>query len=177
MEDLTLRRIRPEDGELLRELRLRSLLDAPNAFGQSVSEASMRGEADWQQQARQASSGDRRAWYVAEGTLGAAGLVQGRRRPPRDLLVFSMWVDPQVRRAGVGRRLIETVEAWGIEWGAARTVLWVFGSNEPAIRFYRSLGFEVQADGEDAEAGRNFGALAMARPVVGGLSRPVSAQG
>jgi GNAT superfamily N-acetyltransferase len=166
MDEVTLRRIGPDDGELLRDLRLRSLADAPGAFGQSVSEASMRGEADWQQQARQASAGDRRAWYLAETDGRATGLVQGRRRPPDDLLVFSMWVDPQVRRAGVGRRLIETVEAWGREWGATRTVLWVFGSNEPAIRFYRSLGFEVLGDGEDADSGRNFGALAMARSIA-----------
>lgn len=158
------RRIRPEDGELLREMRLRSLDDAPEAFGQSVSEASMRGEADWQQQARQASTGDRRAWFLAHGPTGVTGLVQGRRRPPRDLLVFSMWVDPQTRRGGVGRRLIETVEAWAGEWGATRTVLWVFGSNELALRFYRRLGFEVDTTGEDADSGRNFGALAMSRP-------------
>ena len=80
-------------------------------------------------------------------------------------MVFSMWVDPAVRRLGVGRRLIEAVETWAQAWGATQTVLWVFASNEPALRFYRRLGFSVVADGPDAEAGYQYGASAMTRPI------------
>jgi GNAT superfamily N-acetyltransferase len=166
MPQITVRRIGPEGGGILRDLRLRSLRDAPTAFGQTVTDAAARDDQDWQQQARQASTGDRRAWFIAQDD-GArlVGLVQGRRRPPADLLIFSMWVDPDLRRSGVGRQLIDAVLAWSRSWGGGHSVLWVFGTNEPAIRFYRRLGFQVEHGTADAASGRTYGALAMSRSV------------
>jgi GNAT superfamily N-acetyltransferase len=166
MPQIIVRRIGPLEGATLRDLRLRSLRDAPEAFGQNVVDAAARDDQDWQQQARQASYGDRRAWFIAEDEAHHRfGLVQGRRRPPSDLLIFSMWVDPAQRRSGVGRQLIDGLEEWSRTWGATHSVLWVFGTNEPAIRFYRRLGFEVEPDSADADSGRTYGALAMSRPV------------
>lgn len=168
MEELRVRRIRDDEAPLLREVRLRALADAPEAFGQTVAEAASRSDDEWRQQARQSAAGDRRAWFLAEVWSAAAesrlvGIVNGRRRPPEDLLVFSMWVDPQLRRLGIGRRLIDAIDAWGHAWDARRTVLWVFAANESAIRFYRSLGFDVESEGPDGEIGRSYGALAMSR--------------
>ncbi len=124
----------------------------------------------WRQQARAAASGDRRAWFIAETgpPWVALGLVNGRRRPPTDVLLFSMWVDPAGRRRGIGRRLIEALDAWASRWGAQRTVLWVFAGNEPAIRFYLRLGFMIEMNGPDAETGKSYGALAMVRPTLTG---------
>lgn len=167
MQQTSVRRIGPDDAERLRDLRIRSLRDAPEAFGQTITDATARERQDWQQQARQASSGDRRAWFIAEDESGRpVGLVQGRRRPPEHLLIFSMWVDPLLRRTGLGRQLIEGVEAWARTWGGRWSVLWVFGTNEPAIRFYRRLGFEVELETPDAESGRTYGALAMSRTIA-----------
>jgi GNAT superfamily N-acetyltransferase len=95
------------------------------------------------------------------------GLVQGRRRPPSDLMVFSMWVDPTSRRLGLGRRLIEAVEGWARGWGGSRVVLWVYSGNESAMRFYRRLGFDLVRVGPDADAGVPHGALAMERALTG----------
>jgi GNAT superfamily N-acetyltransferase len=79
-------------------------------------------------------------------------------------MIFSMWVDPSVRRTGVGARLIEAAEAWAAAWSARTSVLWVFAGNEPAIRFYHRIGFTVQLEGDDARTGAPYGALAMTRP-------------
>ena len=160
-----IRRIAPDDGVTLRGLRLRSIADAPNAFGQPLAEARDRPEAEWRRSARQSAHGDNRTWLIAETVNGPVGLVQGRKRRPSTLLLFSMWVDPSVRRLGVGRTLIETLEDWGRGWDANETILWVYGGNAAAIRFYRDLGFEAIKDGQDAEAGARFGALAMRRDI------------
>jgi GNAT superfamily N-acetyltransferase len=169
MVAVSVRRIRDDEADLLRELRLRSLRDAPEAFGQTADDAAARFDDEWRQQARAAANGERRAWYLAEtgSPPRAIGLVNGRRRPPDDLLVFSMWVEPESRRFGVGRDLIDAIEAWSRNWGARRTVLWVFAGNEPAIRFYQRLGFALEEDTVDAEIGRSYGALAMSRPTGG----------
>ena len=87
--DVTIRRISPDDGPILRELRLRSLADAPDAFGQPLEEARRRPMREWERSARQAARGVDRTWLIAECDAGAVGLVQGRRRRPGTLLVFS----------------------------------------------------------------------------------------
>jgi GNAT superfamily N-acetyltransferase len=76
-----------------------------------------------------------------------------------------MWVDPDVRRLGVGRQLIGSLESWARQWDGEETILWVFPANEPAIRFYRELGFETIVSGEDADAGARFRTLALRRPI------------
>jgi GNAT superfamily N-acetyltransferase len=163
--DVRIRRIRPDDGPLLRDLRLRSIADAPDAFGQSLDEARARPAREWDRNARQSSRGDGRTWLIAETDEGTVGLVQGRKRRPRTLLLFSMWVDPSVRRVGVGRLLIERLEAWALGWHAESTILWVFAGNSAAIDFYLDLGFGIIRDGRDAESGARFGALAMRREI------------
>jgi len=168
---IRIRRIGPSDGPLLRDLRLRSLSESPEAFGQPIEEATAQSETEWTSAARVASQGERRAWFLAETlpapdrTARTVGLVLGRRRPPDTLLIFSMWVDPAVRRAGVGAGLIAAAESWAADWGAHASVLWVFAGNEPAIRFYHRIGFVVQSDGEDARTGAPYGALAMSRRI------------
>jgi GNAT superfamily N-acetyltransferase len=165
----SIERIVPSQWQLLRELRLAALLDSPAAFGQSHAEASGQPEADWRAAAAVASAGDRRAWFIArDDTAAAVGLVQARRRPPTDCLLFSMWVAPAARRAGTGARLVDTVADWGRGWGARRVVLWVLAANEPALRFYDRIGFRVIDAGPDAQSGYSYGALAMERPIVSG---------
>ncbi|MGD8683459.1 MAG: GNAT family N-acetyltransferase [Chloroflexota bacterium] len=163
--DVRIRRIRPDEGPVLRDLRLRSIADAPGAFGQPLEEARRRPEQEWQRNARRSSRGDRRTWLLAETDGGSLGLVQGRKRRPRTLLLFSMWVDPSVRRLGVGRLLIGELETWARGWRGQETMLWVMAVNRPAIEFYRELGFSVVRAGRDAEAGARLGALAMRREI------------
>jgi len=168
---IRIRRIGPDDGPVLRDLRLRSLAESPEAFGQQVDDAATQSDAEWAAAARVASQGERRAWFIAEAVGGAAGLprtlglVLGRRRPPDTLMIFSMWVDPAARRTGLGARLIATAETWARTWGGRSSVLWVFAGNEPAIRFYDRIGFSVHSDGEDARTGAAYGALAMSRSI------------
>ena len=150
---------------VLRDLRLRSIADAPEAFGQPLAEARARPETEWHRSARQSSHGDGRTWLIAEADGDSVGLVQGRRRRPTTLLLFSMWVDERARRLGLGTQLIETLEAWGRGWDATETVLWAYGRNLAARDFYRQLGFTTIHDGPDAESGARFAAVAMRRDI------------
>ncbi len=163
--DIRIRRIEPADARALRDLRLRSIADAPDAFGQSLTEAQARPETEWLRSARQSSHGDSRTWLIAEGAGRTLGLVQGRKRRPATLMLFSMWVDPAARRLGVGGLLVNELEAWASGWDAVETILWVMAGNGAAIEFYRNLRFEPLAHGRDAEAGARFGALAMRRAI------------
>jgi RimJ/RimL family protein N-acetyltransferase len=167
-----IQRITPAQWKLLRELRLAALVDSPDAFGQSYEDALRQPESDWRQTAEAASRGDRRAWFIGRDETGqAVGIVQARRRPPDDCLLFSMWVAPAARRSGAGRALVQAVDDWGQTWGATRVVLWVIAGNEPAMRFYDRIGFRVQRTGPDADSGYAYGAIAMERPTQSGATQ------
>jgi ribosomal protein S18 acetylase RimI-like enzyme len=144
---------------------LRSLLDAPEAFGQRHEEAIATPNSEWQSNALASSAGNRRIWFLArnESLETPIGVVQARRRQPFDCLLFSMWVAPEARRLGVGSMLIDAVQEWSASWGARRIVLWVLAANESAARFYDRIGFTVLNDGPDAESGHVYGAFAMER--------------
>ncbi len=163
---VSIRRITPAEWSALRDVRLRSLADSPDAFGQSYDAAAAMPDEEWQSIARASSRGDRRTWFLARNELAeTVGVVQARRRPPSDCLLFSMWVAPAVRREGVGAALVDNVSEWGRSWGGERVILWVIGTNESAYRFYERLGFHVVSEGPDAESGHAYGALAMERPI------------
>ena len=164
-DPFVIRRVRADDGPLLRELRLRSLGDSPEAFGQSLDEARARPAMEWHRSAMQASRGEQRTWLIAQREADAIGLVQGRRRSPATLLLFSMWVEPGSRRLGVGRALIDGLEDWARGWHATETVLWVFHRNSAALDFYLDLGFRLLSSGDDADAGSRYEAAAMRRAI------------
>ncbi|MGI8928311.1 MAG: GNAT family N-acetyltransferase [Candidatus Limnocylindrales bacterium] len=162
---ISVERIRDDEWEVLRDVRLRSLLDSPDAFGQRYDEAAASSRDDWVTTARASAGGDRRVWFFARDDAGAVvGVVQARRRPPADCLLFSMWVAPEARRLGVGASLVDAVQDWGATWGAERVVLWVMAANESAMRFYDRIGFSLLSSGPDADSGRAYGAFAMERP-------------
>lgn len=162
-------RIAAREWKLLRDTRLRSLADSPDAFGQRHADAAALADEEWRSTARASSAGARRIWFIARDAESgtAVGLVQGRRRPPADCLLFSMWVAPEGRRGGTGSVLVNAVADWAADWGAERVVLWVLGANESALRFYQQIGFTVLSNGPDAESGRAYGAFAMERPIAG----------
>src|SRR5688572_32888634 len=104
-------RIKPDEWALLRDMRLRALRDAPEAFGQTYENAAAEPESEWRSAARASSAGDRRAGVFARADEPAAdgappaelGMVQARRPPPDDCLRFSTLVRAGGPRARVGR--------------------------------------------------------------------------
>ena len=161
---ISIERIKPGEWQTLRDIRLRSLQDAPEAFGQRYDEAAAVPDDEWKSIARSSSSGNRRIWILArDESESPIGVVQGRRRPPADCLLFSMWVDPAARRSGVGGALVDAIQDWAESWDAQRVVLWVLAANESAMRFYDRIGFTTLNEGADAISGHAWGAFTMER--------------
>lgn len=77
---------------------------------------------------------------VAEISGQIAGYLFGRSAAD-EAEVLNLAVLPEYRRAGLGRRLLETVfDRWEAR-GVARVYLEVRASNEGALAFYQALGF------------------------------------
>lgn len=64
----------------------------------------------------------------------------------RGLYLEDLFVRPAWRGRGVGRLLLAHLARLAVERGCGRFEWWVLDRNEPAIRFYRSLGAEPMSD-------------------------------
>jgi GNAT superfamily N-acetyltransferase len=79
-----------------------------------------------------------------EAIMGSAKMGQNRPGRGSHVATASFLVDPQYRGKGVGRALGEHVIGWGAAQGF-RGIQFnaVVEINEPAVRLWKSLGFEV----------------------------------
>jgi GNAT superfamily N-acetyltransferase len=64
----------------------------------------------------------------------------------RGLYLEDLFVRPAARQKGIGRKLLEHLAALAVSRGYGRLEWRVLDWNEPAIRFYRSIGAEPLAD-------------------------------
>jgi len=99
------RRIRSDEWEVLRELRLRALADAPLAFGSTFAAERDQPAEFWQNHARRGATEAGRATYVVVDERGALrGLATGAtdKETASVAHLYSMYVDPPLRRGGFG---------------------------------------------------------------------------
>ena len=75
-------------------------------------------------------------------------------------------LDPSLRGHGVGRQTYLAIERWSFECGALRMLVAVLQENEPALRFWQSLGFEqLQITGPTRYKSKEHVVLELAKPL------------
>lgn len=152
---VSVRRVRADEWEWIRDLRLDAVSDpaAPIAFLHSYDEEAAHEDAFWQDRASGASAGDAVAQFVAEadgewiGTLTvlrwAAGATDHHGRTvtvPRGDVV-GVYVRPEQRGQGVIDALFDAGVRWARGIGDDRLVLDVHVDNIRAQAAYRRIGF------------------------------------
>jgi RimJ/RimL family protein N-acetyltransferase len=135
---IKIRRLTPADAASYRDIRLDGLRCNPEAFGSTFEDESARPLTFFSE--RLGGSAAFGAFHDSE-LVGIAGLLirEGRKEAHKGLLV-GMYVRPSERKAGVGRRLVETI----VEFACQRVELIqlaVVSDNEQARRLYERLGF------------------------------------
>ena len=135
---LQIRRLTPADAALFRDIRLDALRCNPEAFG-STFESESAQPLTWFAN-RLAGSETFAAFHDAD-VVGLAALLIGEgQKEAHKSYLRSMFVRPEARKSGVGRRLIETI----IDFARPRVELiqlTVVSDNLSARRLYASLGF------------------------------------
>jgi ribosomal protein S18 acetylase RimI-like enzyme len=131
----------PEEWERVRDLRLRALVDAPDAFSATLESERDATESGWRAMVT-GWEGATNAMAIAELDGDWVGMAVGMRKDDAsEAHLFAMWVDPARRRAGVGAELVRAVLAWARSSGATSVVLGVTDTNDGAVAFYEHLGF------------------------------------
>lgn len=80
-------------------------------------------------------------FITASLSAGSGPLMQ----PMEFVRIGSVCVAQRFWGRGIGRKLVQLVQAWGIEQGAKDIRLAVWAFNTPAVRLYEELGFETRA--------------------------------
>lgn len=145
---MVLQRLGERDGPRLREVRLRALRDAPEAFGSTLEETIARPPEVWDTQVKSMPT-----WVAVEEAddVGMVRCAADANRPDA-LLLLSLWVAPRVRGRGVGDALVEAVVAHARDAGARRVGLDVAEGNAHAIALYRRCGFAPTGETGSAPA-------------------------
>ena len=145
-----LRRITPDDWRLLRDVRLRALTDAPDAFGSTRARVDGLTEAEWRSRADNGGltlvAVDDTVDDTGDGPRGLAmgGALASDGGPT--VAVWGMWTDPKARGRGIGGALLDALVAWCRDPSSRpahdEVRLHVTQGNDAARRLYLSRGFE-----------------------------------
>jgi GNAT superfamily N-acetyltransferase len=143
----SVRRIRPDEGPVLRAVRLAALADAPGDALTTLARAQAHGDDHWSESAAANASGALQATFFADGDPGeadstaSAGMVGAYANRDGVVNVVGLWSAPGYRDIGVATALLTAVADWGRQIGAVRLRLWVVERNEFARAFYEAYGF------------------------------------
>jgi ribosomal protein S18 acetylase RimI-like enzyme len=163
------RRIRPDEGETLRAIRLRALADAPLAFGSTHARETAYPPEHWNDWAEASSAGGHQAFFFAvDDTDVPTGLASGViwETDAETAHLYAMWVAPEGRGSGAGAALVDAVVAWAAEHGALRVHTEVTVGNDGAARLYDRAGF--RDTGERGPLGHSDARTALLeRPLPG----------
>jgi ribosomal protein S18 acetylase RimI-like enzyme len=132
------REITADDWELMRDVRLSALAEAPDAFGSTYAREVAFGEPQWR-----GRISERSVTFFAHvdpdvpAPAGLAGVYV--EDGTADLV--SMWVRPSARGHRVGESLVEAAARWAAARDFAVLFLWVTESNTAARRLYERCEF------------------------------------
>lgn len=142
---ITVRRLHPDEGPLLRTVRLAALADAPGDATTTLARAEAHDDDHWAASAAANASGPLQATFLAEAedVDGPVGLVGAYANRGGVVNVVGLWSAPGHRDVGVASELLGAVADWARETGDARLRLWVVERNEFARQFYEAEGFRI----------------------------------
>ena len=124
----------PDDWAVFRDVRLRALAEAPEAFGSRLADWADAPEERWRARLEAVELN-----LVARRGAQHVGMASGSLDGDAVELT-SMWVDPAVRGQGVAGALCAAVVNWAHDAGRA-TYLLVRSDNARAIAAYERAGF------------------------------------
>ena len=168
MPNVEIRRIDRSEWPALRELRLRALIDSPDAFGSTHDQETSDPEAAWRDWAADGAKGGTGFTAIAVGDGGWVGMAVGapHLEHPGELGLFGTWVDPSVRGEGIGRRLVDAVVAWARTAGFPTIRLRVTTSNLAGIRLYERCRFLDEGDRTPLREGSDVVTMSMTRSLA-----------
>jgi ribosomal protein S18 acetylase RimI-like enzyme len=131
-----IRAAEPSDWEAVRDIRLRSLREEPDAYASDYQTEARFEPIVWKQRLATASS------YLAfDDDHALVGIATGLDTGDGDTYVVGMYVTPEARGSGGAHRLLDAIADLATRRHGKRLVLEAAESNIRATCAYRSYGF------------------------------------
>ena len=147
IEKVVVRSFRKDEWKTYREIRLSALMDSPDAFGTTYEESLKLSDAAWRARLHNASD---QTDYAMAATTGSRviglGWVRIELTDPGTAHLYQMWVAPEARRKGAGRKLLESAISWSTARHCTKLLLDVTCGDRPARRLYDAFGFRPVGD-------------------------------
>lgn len=140
------RPVLPHQAERLREIRLRSLAEDPDAFGSTYERDASR-PTDWWQ--RWAAGPEQRTFVIVDERERWIGLALVRPDDATNAVINAMWVAGEARRQGAGRMLLDACLEWARDRHFRSVTLNVKAENAPARAAYAAAGFKLLREAGD----------------------------
>jgi ribosomal protein S18 acetylase RimI-like enzyme len=127
----------PDQWRVSRDIRLRALADAPDAFCSTLADERDFDEKIWK------SRLERCYTVIAWSGTDAVGTATGKPDPHEEggREIVGMWTDPAHRGVGIATALIGELIRGAAAEGFASIALWVAEDNAPARGLYEKCGF------------------------------------
>lgn len=144
---MIIRTLRSDEADLHRRIRLRALRDSPDSFGVTAGDAERSQMSFWDDQTRAVTEPGRNAMFLTCDGAGddekIHGMIYALRDPdrPDGGRIGGMWVEPAMRRQGLGRNLLTAAVDWARALDMTQLGLWAPAHSEAAMEFYRHMGF------------------------------------
>lgn len=149
---MIIRHTTEEDWEILKEIRLAALLDAPTAFGVSRASAAAYTDAQWRDRAANRGQAQFLLAFLHGVAVGMVGMVGEGVSPGVEFNLIAMWVKPEHRGTAAAASLVDAIKTRAVSQGHTRVVLTVSPDNERAAAFYRKQGFAFLPEWEALES-------------------------
>jgi len=155
---------RGEDWRAIRDLRLRALIDAPDAFGSTYEDERESDETAWRSWVTGWNGAEQVTVLALDGDAWVGLAVGVRWKPVDDVAhLFAMWVDAVYRGRGVGGAMVEAIAEWALRTGAETLELRVTQANAPVVALYRGSSFVDTGERSPLRDGSSVMTMTMRR--------------
>lgn len=138
LNEFVVRFTKEEDWEILKTVRLESLLDSPNVFSATYDTAEKYSESQWRDRAAHRTQYQ---YILAIEGARAVGIIGATQNPTLEFNVVAMWVNPKFRAKDIADFLVSAMKEFAMSQGHSRIVLSVSPHNSRAVGFYSRHGF------------------------------------
>lgn len=161
-----IRLFRAAEWRLYRDIRLASLLDAPDAFGTTFDQSSAYSDDTWRSRLEDV---DLSKNYPVAAFVGnrPVALAWGRLDPDdmNTIILNQMWTQPAHRGKGLAAELVRAVIGWANSLSAQSVLLSVTVGNDAAKQLYLGLGFAPTGETEPLRPGAPIDVEEMRLPL------------
>lgn len=135
LQEFKVHRVLTKEWEKVRDIRIRSVTDSPQAFGDTKETVTARTQETWEQWIENSHQ------YVIEVDDKFIASVTFRKDPEGVWIINGVWTDPLYRNKGLSRKLFEHVFCDAKEMNIDSIKLKVNPTQTGAVYLYESLGF------------------------------------